>query len=68
MIIVMSAGATEEQIKNVIDKVHSFGLRTHPIYGVRKTVIGIVGDDKTMVVENMRGMSGIENIIPILQP
>lgn len=68
MIIVMSTGATEKQIKNVIDKVHSYGLRTHPIYGVRKTVIGIVGDNKTVVVENMSGMPGVESIIPILQP
>jgi 3-deoxy-7-phosphoheptulonate synthase len=68
MIIVMSTGATERQIKSVIDKVHSYGLRTHPIYGVRKTVIGIIGDNKTVVVESMSGMTGVESIIPILQP
>jgi 3-deoxy-7-phosphoheptulonate synthase len=68
MIIVMSHGATGEQIEHVIDKVHSYGLRTHPIYGVQKTVIGVVGDDKTRVIENMKGMSGVESIIPILQP
>lgn len=68
MIIVMSTGATEQQVETVIEKVHSYGLRTHPIYGVKKTVIGIVGDNKTIVVENMRGMPGVEQIIPILQP
>ncbi len=68
MIIVMRTGATPEQIETVIEKVHSFGLRTHPIYGVQKTVIGIVGDDKTRIVEKMQGMPGVEDIIPILQP
>lgn len=68
MIIVMHSKASEAQIENVIEKVHSYGLRTHPIYGVKKTVIGIVGDDKTRVVENLQGMPGIESIIPILQP
>jgi 3-deoxy-7-phosphoheptulonate synthase len=68
MIIVMGAGATKQEVENVIEKVHSFGLRTHPIYGVQKTVIGIIGDDKTRVVESMQGMPGIEDIIPILQP
>lgn len=68
MIIVMRTGATKQQIEEVIERVHSFGLRTHPIYGVQKTVIGIVGDDKTRVVEKMQGMGGIEDIIPILQP
>lgn len=68
MIIVMRAGADAEQIENVIEKVHSFGLRTHPIYGVQKTVIGVIGDDKTRIVEKMQGMPGVEDIIPILQP
>ncbi|MBU4194050.1 MAG: 3-deoxy-7-phosphoheptulonate synthase [Actinobacteria bacterium] len=68
MIIVMSSGATGEQVESVIEKVHSFGLRTHPIYGVQKTVIGIIGDEKTRVVENMQGLPGVESIIPILQP
>jgi 3-deoxy-7-phosphoheptulonate synthase len=68
MIIVMRTGATADQIETVIEKVHSFGLRTHPIYGVQKTVIGIVGDDKTRIVEKMQSMPGVEDIIPILQP
>ena len=68
MIIVMRTGASKEQVETVIEKVHSFGLRTHPIYGVQKTVIGIVGDDKTRIVEKMQGMPGVEDIIPILQP
>lgn len=68
MIIVMSSEASDDQVEMVIEKVHSFGLRTHPIYGVQKTVIGVVGDDKTRVVENMQGLPGVESIIPILQP
>lgn len=68
MIIVMRTGASKEQIETVIEKVHSFGLRTHPIFGVQKTVIGIVGDDKTRIVEKMQSMPGVEDIIPILQP
>jgi 3-deoxy-7-phosphoheptulonate synthase len=68
MIIVMRTGATKEQINTVIEKVHSYNLRTHPIFGVQKTVIGIVGDDKTRIVEKMQSMPGVEDIIPILQP
>lgn len=68
MIIVMDAQASEKQVENVIEKVHSLGLRTHPIYGVQKTVIGVIGDDKTRIVSRMQGMPGVEDIIPILQP
>src|SRR4030066_1854553 len=68
MIVVMSQEATPEQIEAVLHKIEEFGLQTHPIYGVQKTVIGVIGDDKTKVVETMAGYSGIEQIIPILKP
>ncbi|MBC7229048.1 MAG: 3-deoxy-7-phosphoheptulonate synthase [Actinobacteria bacterium] len=68
MIVVMSRDATREQIDAVLRKIEEFGLKTHPIYGVQKTVIGVIGDDKTKVVETMAGYPGVEQIIPILKP
>jgi 3-deoxy-7-phosphoheptulonate synthase len=68
MIVVMSQGASREQIEAVLHKIEEFGLQTHPIYGVQKTVIGVIGDDKTKVVETMAGYPGVEQIIPILKP
>ncbi len=68
MIVVMSQDASREQIEAVMRKIEEFGLKTHPIYGVQKTVIGVIGDDKTKVVETMAGYPGVEQIIPILKP
>lgn len=68
MIVVMSKNATKEQIDEVIRKIEAFGLKAHPIHGVEKTVIGVIGDDKTKVVETMAGFPGVEQIIPILKP
>jgi len=68
MIVVMSQEASREQIDAVMRKIEEFGLQTHPIYGVQKTVIGVIGDDKTKVVETMAGYPGVEQIIPILKP
>lgn len=68
MIVVMSQDASREQIEAVLRKIEEFGLKTHPIYGVQKTVIGVIGDDKTKVVETMAGYPGVERIIPILKP
>lgn len=68
MIVVMSRGASREQIDAVMRKIEEFGLQTHPIYGVQKTVIGVIGDDKTKIVETMAGYPGVEQIIPILRP
>jgi 3-deoxy-7-phosphoheptulonate synthase len=68
MIVVMSSDATSEQIDTVMRKIEEFGLKVHPIYGVEKTVIGVIGDNKTKIVETMVGYPGVENIIPILKP
>jgi 3-deoxy-7-phosphoheptulonate synthase len=68
MIVVMSQNASREQIEAVLSKIEDFGLQTHPIYGVQKTVIGVIGDDKTKIVETMAGYPGVEQIIPILKP
>ena len=68
MIVVMSREASREQIDAVLHKIEEFGLQTHPIYGVQKTVIGVIGDDKTKIVETMAGYPGVEQIIPILKP
>jgi len=68
MIVVMSQEASREQVEAVLRKIEEFGLQTHPIYGVQKTVIGVIGDDKTKVVETMAGYPGVEQIIPILKP
>ncbi|MHB8781639.1 MAG: 3-deoxy-7-phosphoheptulonate synthase [Candidatus Geothermincolia bacterium] len=68
MIVVMSAGATEQQILKVMEHIEELGLRAHPIYGVERTVIGVIGDDKTKIVETMEGYPGVDRIIPILKP
>lgn len=68
MIVVMETGATQQQIDSVIELIREMGLQTHPIYGVEKTVIGVIGDEKTKIVEKLSNHIGVEKIIPILKP
>jgi 3-deoxy-7-phosphoheptulonate synthase len=70
MIIVMERGATEDQVKAVVDRVHNAGLGTHVSVGVARTVIGVVGDDRTkeMLRDSLEGSTGVERVVAILQP
>ncbi len=68
MIVVMAAGASPEEIQAVMRHIEELGLRVHPIYGVERTVIGVIGDDKTRIIETMAGYPGVDRIIPILKP
>jgi 3-deoxy-7-phosphoheptulonate synthase len=69
MIIVMS-GAGEGQVEAVVKRVHAAGLSTHVSVGVSRTVIGVVGDDRTkeMLRESLEGMEAVEKVVAILQP
>ena len=68
MIIVMSHKATKQEIANVEKRVFEMGLKTHPIYGEIKTVIGVVGDKRFLNTQSLSVMPGVEKLVPILKP
>jgi 3-deoxy-7-phosphoheptulonate synthase len=69
MMIVMQEGATEEQIRHVIERIVQAGARAHPSRGEFVTVIGAIGDDREMVASlQLEGEPGVEKVVPILKP
>ncbi len=47
MIIVLKAGVTEKEIQAVITEIEKQDYKTHVMYGVERTVIGAIGDERT---------------------
>ncbi len=70
MIVVMEPGASERHVQAVIEKVRGAGLATHVSIGVSRTVIGVVGDDRTKEIlrESLEVAPGVERVVAILQP
>ncbi len=69
MIIVMQAGASEREIEAVEEAIRRFGYAPHPIYGVERTVIGAVGDERGKSrLQSLDTLPGVERVIPILKP
>ncbi|MCD6360639.1 MAG: 3-deoxy-7-phosphoheptulonate synthase [Armatimonadetes bacterium] len=67
MVIIVETGADEQTIENLIDKVRSLGFTPHPIRGVEKTVIAVIGEKTQEKTEILETMPGVERIVPILQ-
>jgi 3-deoxy-7-phosphoheptulonate synthase len=65
MVIVMNQNATGEQIKRIIGRVHQAGLRTHVVEGEFRTIIGIIGDKKTIMALAVEALEGVEKAVPI---
>ena len=70
MIVVMKNSATPEDIEKVTEAIRDLGYKAHPIEGVLRTVIGVVGDDRESAapLESLAQFSGVEKVVPILQP
>ncbi len=70
MIVVMKNAASAEDIDKVVSAIRELGYKAQPIEGVLHTVIGVVGDDRNKALhqESLALLSGVEKVVPILQP
>ena len=69
MIIVMQAGAPEEQLQAVLRRVEELGYHSHLIRGTQRNVVGAVGDERGKAkLQSLEAMPGVASVVPILQP
>jgi 3-deoxy-7-phosphoheptulonate synthase len=68
MIVVMKAGATEEEIQAVIRKATSLGVQTLPIIGENRSVIALVGDLTQVSRDTFNAMEGVAETMRIQEP
>jgi 3-deoxy-7-phosphoheptulonate synthase len=68
MIVVMENGASEEQIKHMVERVESFGLKSHVIVGAERTVIAAIGVKRDGVRQSLECGPGVAQVVPILAP
>jgi 3-deoxy-7-phosphoheptulonate synthase len=70
MIVVMRSRAAQEQVDAVVARIEEAGLKAHVSVGELRTVVGVIGDDRTK--EQLRGMleamEGVEKVVKVLQP
>ncbi|MCL4534004.1 MAG: 3-deoxy-7-phosphoheptulonate synthase [Bacteroidetes bacterium] len=68
MIIVMKKGATKDEIESVATRIEDLGFKAHLSVGEERTIIGIIGDERPLGQMPLEMLSGVERIVPILQP
>ncbi len=68
MIVVMKAGASQQQIDHVIERIEQLGLRSHVIVGTERTVVAAVGEKRDGAKQALETAAGVEQVVPILAP
>ena len=68
MLIVMTVGATPQQVELVIQRVVSLGLKAHPIPGAQRVAIGITGNQGAVEPALFESLPGVLEVIPVSHP
>ncbi|KAF0184122.1 MAG: 3-deoxy-7-phosphoheptulonate synthase [Nitrospirae bacterium] len=70
-IIVLQPDTADEEIRHILKKLESKGLKAHVSQGTERTIIGVIGDTSKVTEEEeaaIRVMAGVENVVRILKP
>ncbi len=68
MVIVMRT-RDKQKIDNVVKEIEALGYQAHLIWGVEKTVVAAVGDERGKYqLQALESLPGVESVVPILKP
>jgi 3-deoxy-7-phosphoheptulonate synthase len=68
MLIVMTVGATREEVDRVVSEIQRLGLKAHPIPGAQRVAIGITGNRDIVNIGAFESLPGVLEIIPVSHP
>ena len=70
MMVIMRPGHSPQEFDAVMARIREVGLDGHPIVGVERTVIGVVGLDREHpeLADDLEVMDGVESTVPISSP
>jgi 3-deoxy-7-phosphoheptulonate synthase len=68
MIIVMRKFAEKPDITRVIETVEKLDLKPVPLYGVERTVIAVIGDERPVDEHHISSLPGVDRVMTVLDP
>jgi 3-deoxy-7-phosphoheptulonate synthase len=68
MIIVMKAGEPQTKAVHIIEELKNKGLEPVPLYGVERTVIAVIGEERDLNKGHLESMDGVEKVMRVVKP
>lgn len=68
MILVFRPGCSKDEVAEAEQQLRGLGFQPHTLYGVERTVIAAIGDDRVTTKEHLETFPGVERVLPILAP
>ncbi len=64
----MKAGAPAENANKIVADIESKGFKTVPMIGVERTVIAVIGDERSLNMGHYESLPGVEKVMQVLKP
>jgi 3-deoxy-7-phosphoheptulonate synthase len=68
MVIIMQESASPQEIQQIMEKLTELGFDIHRSTGAAKTVLGVVGDTKSLEIGDYECLPGVKEVIRITEP
>jgi len=68
MLIVMRHGASEDEIRRVVDTIEEMGYQARPMPGRQRTTVGLVGNDGRVDGSRIAALAGVAEVIHVTKP
>ena len=68
MIVVLKKGATDEDVREVSEKIEGMGLKIHISKGADYLVVEAIGDESKLQEGKLRAMRIVEKVMPVTKP
>jgi 3-deoxy-7-phosphoheptulonate synthase len=68
MLVVMEHGATDDQVRRVVQTIEELGYEARPMPGAQRTAVGLVGNDGRVEDSRLAALPGVKEVIHVTQP
>src|SRR5262245_28777607 len=68
MIIVLKPDCSEAQLKHILEKIAEMGFRHEVSRGVKRTLIGVIGEEDRLRNAPLQAIPGVEDVMSVLKP
>lgn len=68
MVVILKNDVKQEQILELIDWLHSFGVQTNLTKGEHQNIIGLIGDTSKIDIQSIQARDVVENVKRVAEP
>jgi 3-deoxy-7-phosphoheptulonate synthase len=68
MLVVMRHGATEDEVRRVVETIEEMGYEARPMPGRQRTTVGLVGNDGRVDGARIQALAGVAEVLHVTKP